>query len=95
MFTEPGHFFLSGLPSGEGVQSDATGVQVGAVLDVLFNYEGPHGTTLLAHGISFHLWAPTAQVLKLQMGNQKKKKQKIQQLTPLWSPPTGCGAVAL
>ena len=48
---------------GHGAPTDATGIQMAGVLDDLFAYDGPLGADAMRDGVTFNLWAPTAQVL--------------------------------
>ena len=52
---------------------DATEVQTAGVLDRLFAYNGALGATLDAKGVSFKLWAPTAQRVRLHVFNADKR----------------------
>eukprot|EP00930_Biecheleria_cincta_P021508 TRINITY_DN15926_c0_g3_i1.p1 TRINITY_DN15926_c0_g3~~TRINITY_DN15926_c0_g3_i1.p1 ORF type:complete len:1787 (-),score=284.53 TRINITY_DN15926_c0_g3_i1:107-5446(-) len=55
------------VDDGDGPQIwDCTGVQVGALLDECFRYDGPLGCNELPDGgVSFNLWAPTALSVEL------------------------------
>ncbi|WP_313475106.1 pullulanase-type alpha-1,6-glucosidase [Stutzerimonas kunmingensis] len=52
---------------------DATEVQTAGILDMLFAYNGELGATLDARGVSFKLWAPTAQRVRLHVFDASKR----------------------
>ena len=52
---------------------DATEVQAAGILDMLFAYNGELGATLAAKGVSFKLWAPTAQRVRLHVFDAAKR----------------------
>lgn len=52
---------------------DATEVQTAGILDMLFAYNGELGATLDARGVSFKLWAPTAQRVRLHVFDAAKQ----------------------
>lgn len=52
---------------------DATEVQTAGILDMLFAYNGKLGATLDARGVSFKLWAPTAQQVRLHVFDASKR----------------------
>ena len=52
---------------------DATEVQTAGILDMLFAYNGELGSTLDGRGVSFKLWAPTAQRVRLHVFDASKR----------------------
>ncbi|MGA6096398.1 pullulanase-type alpha-1,6-glucosidase [Stutzerimonas marianensis] len=52
---------------------DATQVQTAGLLDQLFAYSGPLGAAVEASGVSFRLWAPTAQRVRLHAFDANKR----------------------
>ncbi|MDH0425590.1 pullulanase-type alpha-1,6-glucosidase [Stutzerimonas stutzeri] len=52
---------------------DATEVQTAGILDMLFAYNGELGATLDGRGVSFKLWAPTAQRVRLHVFDASKR----------------------
>ncbi|KAL3700593.1 hypothetical protein R1sor_018615 [Riccia sorocarpa] len=50
-----------------GVPVDATGVQLPGVLDELFAYDGPLGASVMERKVTLHVWAPTAQNVRLML----------------------------
>lgn len=57
----------------DGRVIDATEVQTAGILDMLFAYDGELGATLDAKGVSFKLWAPTAQRVRLHVFDATKR----------------------
>jgi pullulanase len=52
---------------------DATEVQTAGLLDMLFAYNGELGAKVEARGVSFKLWAPTAQRVRLHVFDEAKR----------------------
>lgn len=52
---------------------DATEVQTAGLLDLLFAYNGELGAKVDARGVSFKLWAPTAQRVRLHVFDEAKR----------------------
>lgn len=52
---------------------DATEVQTAGILDLLFAYNGELGARVDARGVSFTLWAPTAQRVRLHVFDEAKR----------------------
>lgn len=53
----------------DGTVLDATGVQTALALDDLYAYDGPLGVTWQGNAPTVRVWAPTAQSVKLRLGN--------------------------
>lgn len=53
------------VSSADGLLLDASGIQLSGVLDDLFAYDGPLGVVLTKKSVTLHLWAPTAQHVKV------------------------------
>eukprot|EP00850_Spirogloea_muscicola_P008399 SM000044S16046 [mRNA] locus=s44:698015:706548:+ [translate_table: standard] len=49
----------------EGKPVDATGIQLPGVLDDLYAYDGPLGATISDNAVCLHVWAPTAQAVRV------------------------------
>lgn len=49
----------------DGVPVDATGIQLPGVLDDIFSYDGPLGPIFTQNSVMLHLWAPTAQCVRV------------------------------
>lgn len=49
----------------DGIPVDATGIQLPGVLDDLFSYDGPLGPIFTQNSVMLHLWAPTAQCVRV------------------------------
>ncbi|WP_203140726.1 pullulanase-type alpha-1,6-glucosidase [Marinobacter mangrovi] len=50
----------------------ATKVQIPGVLDDLYRYDGPLGATVTGSGVTFRVWAPTAQSVRLHVFDNAK-----------------------
>lgn len=74
----------------QGQATDATGIQVGGVLDDLFAYDGPLGANAIKDGVSINLWAPTAQNVRLFLystptGGEPEEKLQLHESNGVWS----------
>ncbi|KAG0620855.1 hypothetical protein M758_4G249700 [Ceratodon purpureus] len=74
----------------EGAATDATGIQVAGVLDDLFAYDGPLGVDITADGVTFNLWAPTAQNVRLFLystptGGEPEETLQLHEDNGVWS----------
>ncbi|KAL6509677.1 Pullulanase 1, chloroplastic [Orobanche gracilis] len=67
-----------------------TGLQLPGVLDELFSYDGPLGSTFSSESVSLHLWAPTAQKVSVLIygepeGGEPLEVVQLEELNGVWS----------
>ena len=79
--------------SQSGKDVDATGVQIPGVLDGLYQYDGPLGTTFDGDVPTLHVWAPTAQSVTLFMYDTEKASY-ANKLPMQWDEATGVWSIS-
>jgi pullulanase-type alpha-1,6-glucosidase len=84
-----GQLALVATQGAGAIVSHATGVQIGDVLDSVYNYSGPLGITFTKGVPTLRLWAPTAQSVELlrysKSGSTAKTTLKLDSKSGVWS----------